>query len=91
MRPEKDKILIIASDGFPTDYRGGFKEGIKDVKSAVEDARKAGIRTIGMYMYHDQDDEDFAVFREMYGQEIIFASLDEIEDELTRILQRYFH
>lgn len=91
MRPEKDKILIIASDGFPTDYRGGFKEGIKDVKSAVEDARKAGIRTIGMYMYHDQNDEDFAVFREMYGQEIIFASLDEIEDELTRILQRYFH
>lgn len=51
MRPEKDKILIIASDGFPTEYRGGFDEGIADVKSAVEEARKAGIRTIGMYMY----------------------------------------
>lgn len=40
---------------------------------------------------YDQDENDFAVFREMYGPEIIFASLDEIEDELTRILQRYFH
>ena len=90
-RQEKDKILIVASDGFPTDYSGGFEEGCADVKSAVQDARKAGLRVIGMYMYHDQDEQDFAVFRDMYGPEIIFASLDEIEDELTRILQRYFH
>lgn len=89
-RSEKDKILIIASDGFPTDYRGGFKEGCADVKAAVQEARKAGLRVIGMYMYHDQDDDDFAVFREMYGPEIIFASLDDIEPALKSILSRYF-
>lgn len=89
-RPEKDKILIIASDGFPTEYRGGHAEGCADVKSAVAEARKAGVRTVGMYMYHEQNDNDFAVFQDMYGPEIIFASLDEIEDELTRILKRYF-
>lgn len=89
-RDEKDKILIIASDGFPTEYYGGHSEGCADVKAAVEDARKAGIRTIGMYMYHEQNESDFATFQDMYGPEIIFASLDEIEDELVRILKRYF-
>lgn len=89
-RGEKDKILIIASDGFPTEYRGGHTEGCADVKAAVEEARKAGIRTVGMYMFHEQNENDFAEFRNMYGPEIIFASLDEIENELTRILKRYF-
>ncbi len=89
-RSEKDKILIIASDGFPTEYRGGHSEGCEDVKSAVEEARKAGIRTIGMYMFHEQNDGDFAEYQNMYGPEIIFAGLEEIGDELTRILKRYF-
>lgn len=89
-RPEKDKILIIASDGLPTDYRGGSKEGCSDVKAAVAEARKSGIRTIGMYMYHEQSERDFAKYQDMYGPEIIFASLDEIEDVLARILKRYF-
>lgn len=89
-RPEKDKLLIIASDGLPTCYGGGNAEGCRDVKSAVAEARKAGVRTIGMYMFHEQDHRDFAQYQDMYGPEIIFASLDEIEDELSRILKRYF-
>lgn len=89
-RPEKDKILIIASDGYPTDYWGGYDEGCADVKAAVQEARQAGIHTVGMYMFHEQNERDFAVFRDMYGPEIVFASLDEIEDDLTRILKRKF-
>lgn len=88
-RPEKDKILIVASDGFPCAYGGG-EDGFADTKAAVEEARKAGIKTIGLYMYHDQCESDFAVFRSMYAPEIIFASLEEIEGDLTRVLQRYF-
>ena len=89
-RQERNKILIIASDGLPSDYEGGFGVGISDVKAAVEEARKAGIRTVGMYMYHEQCEDDFALFKDMYAPEIIFASLDEIEDTLTRILSQYF-
>lgn len=89
-RPEKDKILIIASDGYPTEYAGGYREGVADVKMAVNEARRLGIKTIGMYMYHTENADDFAVFKDMYAPEIIFASLDQIEDEMTRILGRYF-
>ena len=89
-RPEKDKILIVASDGLPTCYENGNSEGCADVKEAVAEARKAGIRTIGMYMYHDQCEKDFARYQDMYGPEVLFCSLDEIEDDLTRILKRYF-
>ena len=89
-RAERNKVLIIASDGLPSDYRGGFEAGIADVKAAVTEARRLGIRTVGMYMYHEQREEDFALFKDMYAPEIIFASLDEIEDELVRILRQYF-
>lgn len=89
-RPEKDKLLIVASDGLPTCYSGGSSAGCRDVKAAVAEARKAGIRTIGMYMFHEQDQKDFAQYQDMYGPEIIFAGLGEIEDALSRILKRYF-
>lgn len=89
-RQEKDKILIVMSDGFPSDYNGGYEEGCRDVRAAVEEARKAGIKVIGMYMYHYQDKDDFAQFREMYEPQYIYATMDEIEGELTRLMKKMF-
>ena len=49
-RHEESKILIIASDGAPTEYFGGEAEGALDVKNAVDGARKAGLTVIGIYI-----------------------------------------
>ena len=88
-RPEKDKILIIASDGFPCCYTD-WEFGFEDTRNAVQEARRAGIKTIGMYMFHDQNEHDFEVYSNMYAPEILFASLDEIEVELELVLKRLF-
>lgn len=89
-RSEKDKVLIIMSDGLPSDYAGGYNEGCRDVRAAVEEARRAGIKTIGMFMYHEQYEEDFAMYRKMYEPDLIFAGMEDIETELERVFKRLF-
>ena len=88
-RPEKEKILIVASDGLPSDYSYG-ESGIEDVKSAVADARSKGIKVIGMYMYSYADDRTFQQYHEMYAPDYLMVTMDEIEKELTRIMKRLF-
>lgn len=88
-RPEKEKILIIASDGLPTDYRWG-ESGTEDVKSAVAEARAKGIKVIGMYMYSYADDSTFQAYHNMYAPDYLMCTMDEIEGELTRVMKRLF-
>jgi cobalamin biosynthesis protein CobT len=89
-RNEKEKLLIVTSDGIPTDYPGGYEEGIKDVRSAVEDARKHGIKVIGLFMYSFQDEEEFANFKRMYEPEYIICEREDMEEELVRVMKRAF-
>lgn len=87
-RPEEDKILLIASDGLPSDYDHGYSEGICDVKSAVQEARKAGITVIGMYM-NDYDD-DSEEFEEMYAPHAVVTPFEEMPETLALVLKNAF-
>lgn len=63
-RRESMKILLILSDGLPSDYNGDAKAGLLDVKKAVKEARQKGIRVIpimfGDARFRAQSAEDFA-------------------------------
>lgn len=87
-RPEKDKILIIASDGLPSCYYSN--SGTEDVKAAVDEARSNGIKVIGMYMYSYADDKTFQAYHNMYAPDYLMVTMDQIESELTRIMKRLF-
>lgn len=86
-RPEEDKILLVASDGLPSDYRSGFAEGIADVKDAVHEARKAGITVIGMYMSSDSESSEF---EEMYAPHAIITPFEEMSETLGLVLKNAF-
>lgn len=89
-RPERDKILFIASDGLPTEYYGGFSEGMQDVRNAVVEAQKCGIHVIGMYMFDGQPEIETQKFLEMYAPYAMITDLDELETEIPRVVKNAF-
>lgn len=88
-RPEKEKVLIVASDGLPSCY-GYDESGVEDVANAVAEARKNGIKVIGMYMYSHAEESTFQKYHQMYAPDYLMVTVDEIEKELSRILKRLF-
>lgn len=93
-RSEKNKMLIVLSDGLPSAYPGGRSQGINDVREAVKEARKAGIKVIAIYIEKEgnANGEDTKDFCEMYQTNCIVTRPELIEDELVRILKRFcFH
>jgi len=87
-RPEKDRILIILSDGLPTDYNGGEKEGLNDVKQAVKEARQAGIHLVSI-IFGTQSFRDANInkYKFMYDKNIISCNPNEIGTRLTKTLK----
>lgn len=84
-QPYRKKILIVLSDGLPSDYNGGYAAGIADVLSAVQSARKSGIEVISIFFGDGEDSENF---REMYGRRnCIVTEPDMIGDRLYEILK----
>lgn len=98
-RPEDKKILVILSDGLPSDYEYN-ESGESDVYDAVKRARSQGIEVIGIYFGDNlrETSADVITFREMYdtpGEGVqgrcnsIITQPDKINDELVRILKRF--
>lgn len=88
-RGEKAKILIILSDGTPSDYHN-YKDGLADVADAVKEARKAGIYVVGIYFADNySSSEEAETFRGMYGTNAICTSPENIEHELVRVLKEF--
>ena len=85
-RPEKKKILIVLSDGAPTEYPGGQTEGMTDVNHAVKDARKNGIEVISIF-FGDSDEQD--TFYKMYEKNCIVTDPSGIVQEIVRIMKRF--
>lgn len=89
---EKNKLMIIISDGLPSDYSGGFKTGHEDVKNAVKEARKSGIKVIGILIGTDIHEKESKKFIEMYGTNSIITEPEQIEAVLVKELKRFcFH
>lgn len=88
-RPERDRILIIFSDGLPSDYIGGQKKGMVDVKNAVKEARKAGIFVVSL-LFGNESFRDLNIenYRYMYEKNIISCEPQMISNQLTKMLKK---
>ena len=89
-RPEQDRILIVASDGLPSDYSGGIQSGIVDTHNAISEARAKGITVIGMFLTDEwtQDDE-VEHFKYMYDNKFAFiVNMDTFADKLSEVIRK---
>lgn len=79
-RPERKKMLIVLSDGAPGD--------VEATKRAIADARKKGIKVIGIYFeegmvrYADN-------FLYMYETDCIACEMTEIESSLSEVIRNF--
>lgn len=80
-RSEKDKILIVLSDGLPSDTQ--------DTKFAIKEARDNGIFLVGI-MFGDAQfrEQSFEAYRDMYQKNIISTDTKGIPKKLTSILKK---
>lgn len=80
-RREARKILVVLSDGLPSDYNGGERAGMNDVKEAVKEARRKGIIVIPIMFGPVSDRERLKDnFAYMYGKFISCDPADITED-----------
>ena len=86
-RPEKAKILIVLSDGLPTDYEVD-EVPEADVHAAVSEARKAGIEVAAIY-FGPQHPDDVRVFRDMYEKNEIVTEPENIATELASVVKKF--
>lgn len=86
-QPYTKKILIVLSDGLPSDYSGGYRAGMTDVYQAVQSARKQDIEVIPIY-FGEGDKSEVSNFLAMYDRKnCIVTEPDLIGDHLYSILK----
>lgn len=90
-RPEREKILIVISDGLPCGTRGCEGSPNDAVKSAVEYARSRGIKVVGIYIDDVVKDADRQAYENMYGTSCVFTDTDHVGDELARVMTAWAH
>lgn len=86
-RPERDKILLVLSDGQPTDYT--YIKPETDVKNAVKWARSKGIFVAAMFFgdeYFRQSSQQ--VYEYMYEKNLINSAPEELPSRLVKILSK---
>jgi nitric oxide reductase activation protein len=87
-RKEKKKILLVLSDGLPSHYKYGRDHALDDVKNAVEEARKKGIRVVSILF----GDNSFARaseddYKYMYKYNIIKCTPENIGRKILPIFK----
>ena len=85
-RKEKNKILVILSDGLPSAY-GSPSAGKEDVRSAVNWARNHGIIVVSI-MFGEKRflQNNYKDYKEMYQKDIIATNPADIRSELEKLL-----
>ena len=84
-RPERNKILIVISDGQPC-YGSYYDENpVQDTKMAIAKYRKSGLKIIGAMLVEDKEASD------IYGEKDFFdcTSPGSLEKELVKIVKKY--
>lgn len=85
-RREQKKILIVLSDGLPTDPT--TRSGQKEVREAVREARKAGVIVIAIAFGSEQEiEKNKPVYKEMYQKGILMVRPDEIHKYLAKAIK----
>lgn len=88
-RPEMNKILVVLSDGLPSDYNGGSKAGMEDVKKAVKEARSKGILVISMMFGSEHfQDYNFENYKYMYERNLIACKPEDITNHLIKMFRK---
>lgn len=83
-RPEQKKMLIVLSDGAPSNTA--------HVRKAVESARKKGIKVSSIYFEEGVLSNDaIKTFESMYQTDYICCETDKIMGNLETILQKFAH
>lgn len=88
-RNEKNKILIVFTDGEPSAYDYS-ENGIIDTHEAVNNTRKQGIEVIGVFLSNGEpQDKEISTMKNIYGtQSLVIPSAQEIPAYLTPLLKR---
>ena len=89
-RKEKQKVLIVLSDGSPNSYCCSGQSAIEELKDSVKKAYSLGITAI-IPIYFGPLTQDYQnLFREMYlNRNIIFCEENEITQMLKKLLKSY--
>lgn len=82
-RPEAKKMLVVLSDGMPTEASEG------QTKSEIDKARKAGIKVCGIYFEEGDIGRDAAGFKAMYQRDYICCELSQLDKELSKIFKSF--
>lgn len=82
-RSERKKLLIVLSDGMPSEATPGYTKG------AIEAARARGIQVSGIYFENDKIGHEAEQFKKMYQKDYICCKASEIDQNLTKILMKF--
>lgn len=89
-RSEANKIMIIMSDGLPSDYRS-HGDALSDVKTAVKNARKDGIKVIAMFFGDNSFRKNtYNEYKAMYEKNLINCAPENITKELVKEIRALF-
>lgn len=87
-RSEEQKLLIVLSDGLPSDYPS-IGKGMGDVHDAVKAARKKGIEVISI-MFGEKDfrESEYDNYLKMYESGLISTDPARIQEELIKQIKK---
>lgn len=87
-RTEKDKFLIIFSDGLPSAEQYN-QSGIVDTHQAVNETRKTGINIINIFIDYENDENTRTAIKNIYGQNtVVIREAEEIVSILPDVIER---
>ena len=84
-RPERKKLLIVLSDGMPSESTPGYTKG------AIEKARQQGVEVCGIY-FEDGNIEKSATaeqFKDMYEKDYICCNAKDIDKHLLKLMRKF--
>ena len=82
-RPERKKLLMVLSDGMPTEATSGFTKG------AIDEARRNGIQVNGIYFEEGAIGRDAGQFRKMYTKDYIICQAEELVEHVSKAMKRF--
>ena len=81
LRPERKKLLIVLSDGTPSNTSA--------TQQAIVETRKKGIQVFGIYFEQGTVGSEAAQFKQMYQKDFVCCSLDEVDENLIKLMIKF--
>lgn len=89
-RPEKDKILIVLSDGEPACVGLSLTGALEETVDAVQRAKRQGITVMGLgFEVSKRGAEDrLPVYREIYGNNVLISDSENMHSVLSKMVKK---